>query len=212
MVRAILENRKSQTRRPIKKQPEGTPFSTLEWANNLANASGVVWKTSPSEQDIIDKGDRLRGRIFPFRCNDGRRYAIRCPIGIPGDRFWVRETWAMSGMNRVEYKASPADGKDFRAVSKWKSPYFMPRKYSRITLEITNVRVERVQEISEEDAIKEGICIAKFAEFQRENKVGFAKINRKGFENLWNTIYKRNPKYQWEQNPWVWVITFKEIK
>ena len=174
MVKAILEGRKTQTRRVAKPQPSFSEFK------------------------------------IPKNCK-----WIDCPYGQVGDRLWVRETWGMSGFNRIEYKAFPADGKDFRSVDRWRSPYHLFKKDSRITLEITDVRVERLQEISPDDVIAEGII----------EEDGDGLVLRDKFENLWNSIHKKKkvsyigdgtknreikiPSYTWQDNPWVWCLTFK---
>jgi len=154
MVKAILEGRKTQTRRVIKSP-----------------------KWSTTDRALVD---------------------FDCPYGWGGDRLWVKETWGMSGLNRVEYKAFPADGKDFRCVNRWQPSIHMSRKYSRITLKITEIRVERLQEITFDDCRKEGV-----------KKYPAQQNNRMLFLMLWNSL---NKKYPWLSNPWLWVISFRRIK
>lgn len=171
LVRAILEGRKTQTRRPITPQPE------------LTTRSGFSWK------------DRLYGA----GSNDGetnRNFAhVKCPHGKPGDRIWVRETFSIvpdhdepAGCSAVLYAA---DGQG--PYGKWRPSIHMPREYSRITLEITDVRVERLNSISEKDAQAEGMT----------DSMPILELSR-----LWNRIYPGN---YWQSNPWVWVIEFKQI-
>lgn len=122
-----------------------------------------------------------------------------CPYGHPGDRLWVRETFGISAHNGVVpfYKATEA----IALVYKWKPSIHMPRWASRITLEIVNVRVERLQDISAEDCIAEGVLST-----LREHD---AVIDlRDKYRALWESI---NGPGSWEINPWAWVIEFKRI-
>lgn len=134
---------------------------------------------------------------------------IPCPYGTPGDRLWVRETWfcdnpataqdALSRMEGVYFKATEASPHLF----KWRPSIFMPRWASRITLEIAGVRVERLQEITEEDARAEGVDAHPPSAIDD-------RIYRRPFEVLWDSI---NGKiYPWASNPWVWVIEFKRYR
>jgi len=113
----------------------------------------------------------------------------KCPYGQPGDRLWVRETFAES-RSGVIYRAAPMfdDCEEGDVSWKWKPSIHMPRWASRITLEITAVRVERLQDISEEDAKREG----------------FPDVVH--FYELWTIL---NGKESWRANPWVWVVEFK---
>ena len=172
MVRAILDGRKTQTRRVIKPQPDH--IHTFQ--------KGIL---------LPQIGDK----------------EIRCPYGQPGDRLWVRETWAKNNPvldAKVCYRAdlmSPDLGKP------WKPSIYMPRWASRITLEIVNVRVERVQEITEADVIAEGIGAFTLA---RGVLSDAPPDPRWKFIELWNSI-NANRGYGWEINPWVWVIEFKVL-
>ena len=182
MVRAILDGRKTQTRRVVK------GVNRMNW---LKGASNHV-----------------------VHCVDS------CPYGQVGDRIWVRETWFNQkeayekskklvskwkyGKSSLEESKYPdimyqADYVGKKMLCKWKPSIHMPRWASRITLEIKDVRVERLQEISEEDAIEEGIPNAAYA----INPIW-------SFESLWDSIHKK--ENTWEDNPWVWVIEFKRIR
>jgi hypothetical protein len=143
--------------------------------------------------------------------------AIRCPYGQPGDRLWVRETF------RSKQQCGETIDWTYRAdcpalteyLFPWKPPIFMPRQASRITLEIVSVRVERLQDISEDDAKAEG---ADFGFWHPEQGV-FAEPTdeedeqnscfRDGYAFLWESI---NGVGSWDLNPWVWVVEFKEVK
>ena len=107
-----------------------------------------------------------------------------------GDRLWVRETfYRIPGMEKPYYRT---DYDDYRALGiKWMTPHYMPQKYSRITLEVTSVRAERLQEISEIDAILEG-C-----------------ESREAYRKRWDTI--NGKRYPWGSNPWVYKIEFKKL-
>lgn len=168
MVRAILNDRKTQTRRVIKPQP----LSLNPYLRGNASIE-------------IDIGQKHKPQW------------IKCPYGQPGDRLWVRESWHIDedDPQNPYYKAEEKHPEIF---PKWNSPIHMPRWASRITLEITKVRVERLQEISEYNALKEG-CQSELMFSARTNFIG-----------LWNSLHKK--EYRWEDNPWVWVVSFKRVK
>ena len=155
---------------------------------------------------------------------------FRCPYGQPGDRLWVREMWGMSFEDIViaigrQFVSGGTWGSDdrpdrkpcvvFRAdgdmpdnspheTARWSTPVQMPRWASRITLEIVSVRVERLQDISDFDAYKEG------AESKASRVTGpYCMSYVEGFKQLWESI---NGPDSWDQNPWVWVVEFKEVK
>lgn len=241
MVRAILEGRKTQTRRVVKLAYE--EFSK-EWAAAVypARDSGwIAWwpNDSPYLAEFTKKA-----------YTDG----FQCPYGKPGDRLWVRETWASQidrpdfeeqldqlddSLVRTEltYRATPRIGIRVPGVIrpvdrmtyldestalehhcfgwpiKWKPSIFMPRWASRITLEITDVRVERVQSISEEDAEAEGLY---HSQDHISDLFGFEPgkfTNRTAlgaFGRLWRSINEK--KHPWSLNPWVWVVEFKRVE
>lgn len=184
MVKAILENRKTQTRRPVVRLPELKDDPFCAWTACFdKNGEGCFLQGADSDGNCFD--------VFP---EDD--VLLKCPFGHPGDRLWVKETYSEGGKGWI-YKA---DGVDLsKALSlRWKSSIHCHRRASRITLEIVNVRVERVQEISKEDCQKEGLAL-----LQGEIKSEYAV--------LWNSIYGKG-QYAWDKNPWVWVIEFKNIK
>lgn len=135
-----------------------------------------------------------------------------CPYGRAGDRLWVRETWAWSGDKTVAEAERIAQGEVWYRTDprwtnpaiRWRSPIHMPRWASRLTLEITEVRVQRVQEISEEDAKAEGAPFD--AGGNEELGVGY----RIGFCRLWDSLNAKRG-YSWESNPWVWALTFRRV-
>ena len=191
MVRAILDGRKTQTRRVVK----------------LTDSGRVKEPGSPRNWHLDDP-----------------EAVMACPYGVPGDRLWVREAWQAFFADEVPadrprgprhtmgipaqperesfvfYRADgdlshPEDGSE----ALWRPSIHMPRWASRITLKIVSVRVERVQEISEKDALAEGV----------DDGTGPPIKPRDRFSRLWNSINaKRAP---WDSNPWVWVIEFRRV-
>jgi len=183
MVQAILEERKTMTRRILKVQG-CKPFLPDD-----------TW----SETDIIH----------------WTRNGSTCPYGVPGDLLWVRETW-MHAPNypylpeKYYYKASMSDQFIKEWPKSWKPSIHMPKSAARIWLEITDVKVERLQDISNEDALKEGIKVIEPDEayFDYMQYAGSYLHPRGSFFSLWEKI---NGKESLEQNPWVWVIEFKRV-
>ncbi len=181
MVRAIMEGQKTQTRRVIGLAQFGrsdTPGYGWTFRGTRNGGRGHLWQDFRHEQML-----RL------------------CKFGTPGDRLWVRETFSDS--EPVFYRA---DGIANDSDMRWKPSIFMPRELSRLTLEIVAVRVERVQDISHDDAVAEGCFrIEPCAEYPHGNAWG-----RLGFSHLWDTINAVRG-HGWENNPWVWVVEFKRI-
>lgn len=203
MVRAILDGRKTQTRRVIvgkSANNDGKPIATCAYS-----------AIGPSVLDAREFGLLTAG--------DQGYETVRCPYGSPGDVLWVRETWGfgcgmhgepdiLSGkrvctINCINYRADtdtlpPDDGK-------WRPSIHMPRWASRIMLEVVSVRVERVHDISEEDAVAEGAshtgCDVAADEIESA---------RDHFCRLWDRINEARGS-GWSVNPWVWVIEFKRI-
>lgn len=172
MVRSLVQGRKTQTRRLVKPQP---CFDEPLWLDGEGH-SGTGWYVCEAE--------------YP---EEGSEF-YKCPFGQVGDRLWVRETWAHCRKGHIAYREDGAGSCHF---DRWRPSIHMPRSASRITLEVTNVRVERLQNISEEDALAEG------------NLWGTHKDTpppSKQFQNTWEYLYGRE---SWDANPWVWVIEFK---
>ena len=201
MVRAVLAGTKTQTRRAVKPQP---PMG-CEYIINGAYSHALC--RSIENPDLW---------VPPTARSTDHR--LPCPCGQPGDRLWVREAWnvmtADGGKRTVFYRADE-DDPDWHGL-KWKPSIHMPRRASRITLEITGVRVERLNEISEEDAKAEGIAPHRKGGWCWEqppkgiegtNHFG-AKTARDAYSDLWGAI---NGPGSWEQNPYVWVIAFRRV-
>lgn len=185
MVRAIFEGRKTQTRRVVKPQPNqyftNPQTLILDWPKHYRRKI-----TGPKQFGCIQEANR-------FMAED-------CPYGIPGDRLWVRETFCTDGVD-CWYRADNHPELDHG----WQPSIHMPRWVSRITLEIINVWVERVQEITSGDALAEGII--PFSGVTNAIQ-GQGWEPRDEFIELWNSINARRG-YSWGDNPWVWVIEFK---
>jgi len=192
MIRALLDGRKTMTRRVVKPQPDGH----RRWTK-LADAAW--WTASPGEdwQSSVD---------------------VRCPFGDPGDRLWVRETFAYAGPRgerdgQVVYRADLSDDevRDSNLApslareygSQWRPAIHMPRWASRLTLAITAVRVERVQEITDEDAVREGVV-----EDRGPGETWYEGKAKGIFARLWDTIHGPGA---WDRNDWVWVVEFKVV-
>ncbi|HBX3773777.1 TPA: hypothetical protein MHZ58_23820 [Klebsiella pneumoniae subsp. pneumoniae] len=219
MVRAILDGRKTQTRRIIKQQRQGES-----------------WSVQPAKNPRIPKHTHdwwLPNATQPYA-------ALICPFGAVGDRIWVRETWATLGnedgcyvdweenlckgdersaarIYRASCEQRPGDyglwsipddacwkphTENQKFEGAWRPSIHMPRWASRILLEITDVRVERLNSISEEDAGREGYPADPSPYGGRMDKWLW-------FRQLWDGIY---PEQSFKHNPWVWVIGFKRVE
>lgn len=201
MVRAILDTRKTQTRRIIKPSPNPAAGLNPDYADCSAFYN--------------HKGEAVG---YGFVDDEGREF--KCPYGKPGDRLWVRETWAAIPADRPSgYWSNPKlIGKDYwyKATDhlpdwggKWKPSIHMPCRASRINLLVTDVRVERVQEISETDAIAEGIDV--WHDMYRcgpDSAPCWTRDAVVAFGWLWDSINAARG-YSWESNPWVWVVEFQ---
>lgn len=217
MVRAILDGRKTQTRRVVKFAfpPPNMPHPDMHLGVGcpLGQAGDRLWvretfvqliAVSPAidEPVTIGKGERL----------------IEPPTSWVDDKGDIH--WHYDGVV-VAYRADSditfCDGDGFCADSgfansddlpRWRPSIHMPRWASRITLEITNVRVERLQEIKETDALAEGIYpVEVFGEKRYAHCDGISFLTAQdAYHDLWNSIYKN-----WDENPWVWVIEFKRV-
>lgn len=210
MVRAILEGRKTQTRRVIR--------DIDKWDRAYLNDSRRVGKPVGEVEFFY----------YPS-CGGGK---IEPPYGRSGDSLWVRETWGTEiQYGGVRPSRLPSDIKIFyrtdgegqRGLDRWRPSIFMPRWASRITLMVTNVRVERVQDISEDDAIAEGIQRFDYGpdsykpEYRticfgtQELALGAMHTTAKGaFSRLWDSINSKSG-YSWASNPWVWVVEFEIV-
>ncbi|MEI1021576.1 hypothetical protein [Pseudomonas aeruginosa] len=187
MVRAILEGRKTVTRRAVKglqipTEDKTTPHEGLRW--------------SALGQRHLRYGFNVFGSTEEECAHELARCGV-CPFGKPGDRLWVRETFADIGC-RLTFRADLEDGAHC-SVTRWTPSLHMPRWASRILLEITAVRVERLQQITIGEICKEGLARSMY-EFIPVTTAFDA------FAELWNSTGG-----DWDANPWVWVVEFKRV-
>lgn len=234
MVRAILDGRKTQTRRIMKVQPESNQLGLLLITDSTKHSD--IGKYHWAESNAT--GNHVRSKLFSS------------PFGAVGERIWVRETWATLGNEEGSYvdwednlckgdersaariyRASceqrpgdyglwsiPDDAywkphtKEHKFEGAWRPSIHMPRWASRILLEITDVRVERLNAISEEDARAEGIIDGGCLNCGEPEPCGCANPEpdaTDAFAYLWQSIYGQD---NWNANPWVWVIEFKRVE
>lgn len=221
MVRAIFDGRKTQTRRIVKPQPE--------------NDTCFTW----FRPDGFDPGSCAEEGLWT---DSPKRFLQKCPYGRPGDRLWVRETWQPHVEGDDEYGVRYRADQSFRmanddselhnnvvscgidpSVDRWRPAIHMFRWASRITLEVTDVRVEQLQDISRDDAFAEGVdavnpyeitpdlppgMCACFRDYQDAGN-WFAASPQASFQSLWKHI---NGDDSWKANPWVWVVSFSRIE
>lgn len=151
------------------------------------------------------------GMCGVYRNDDGTftgQY-LDCPYGQPGDRLWVRETWAQHTIEGDTYTVYRADSEPDGDGAPWRPSIFMPRVACRIVLEITGVRVERLQDISEADVQAEGVDAYAKAYCSRLPEDELTAVEY--YEGLWDSLNKARG-YGWDSNPWVWVLTFEQVK
>lgn len=194
MVRALLAGSKTQTRRVLK-QATGLSLSVCmdEAAPGVA-ALSWLHGDGPGH-DVHEHIER-----------------VRCPYGQPGDRLWVREAWGLwqqpfdHESHDVVYRADV----DRPEPKRWRPSIHMPRWASRILLEVTDVRVERLQDISEADAIAEGIVPFGDGGFVSDDDGRcYGATARQSYAYLWESI---NGADSWAANPWAWVVSFRNVR
>jgi hypothetical protein len=216
MIRAIIAGQKSQTRRAMR---------------NQVVSPGIVQLARPGYCEIVNEhGVQIPG--------------FHCPYGQPGDQLWVREAWSVEMLSAygtkdgyhsnyaLRYKADlsereievlPGEPDPYIKLYEnqrfdWRPSIHMPRLASRITLEITGVRVERLQDINEEDAKAEGVERTvtgdgwrRYSDDPEQESAGLtpcaSAIN--SYQSLWSAI---NGDDSWNANPWVWVVEFKRVQ
>jgi len=224
MVQAILDGRKTQTRRVIKPQPRYGQNVTCTVCGQRKAPQGrsIPDATSASYCTHECKGyytDPQPDYLFSTETDAdfGYHWNPRCPYGIPGDRLWVRETWRTDKLGEGEYPVRKGQWIECRATpdippptypGRWRASIHMPRWASRIDLEITDIRVERVQEISPQDVCREGIRPTIPGGFEIDE---CDWIGAQQFKPLWDSINAKRG-YGWGVNPWVWVISFRRIE
>ena len=234
MVRAILEGRKTQTRRIMKPQLSQNLYATrIRYEQHPFSPSAFAG--TPAE-GRVEGEDRMSWVAYDWVDNPvgvEEKDWLKCPYGVPGDRLWVRETWHPAARLGTEYEIEyQADKSSLlkdagwegatptidRAIdSGWKPSIHMPRWASRLTLEIVSVRVERLQDITEEDAKAEGVepvglssfNMMQYRDYSGESGDKGFHSPRSSYESLWEKI---NGAGSWDKNPWVWVVEFKKLE
>lgn len=189
MVMAILESRKVQTRRVVRDHPKG---------HDPRHIAGTTWEW----WNVDDKGE-------------GFKIYRRCPFGTIGDHLYVREAMIVgehpqgNGLT-YHYKADGAKSCMVaqHPMGKTIPSIYMRRGCSRIMLEVTNIRVEQIKAISDEDCEAEGVCPSEDGDASDwlADESGW----RRTFRQTWDALNKKRG-YGWEKNPWCWTLTFKEI-
>ncbi|TXG96520.1 MAG: hypothetical protein E6R08_09305 [Nevskiaceae bacterium] len=195
MVRAILSGQKTVTRRVVKPQFQAAPVDVVD---------GVPSWDSPTN--------------YAGEVQMNTQHGKPCPYGKPGDRLWVREAWAQinvaqaPGESWVVYRECD-NRTDYGGP--WKPSIHMRRRDSRILLEVTDVRVERLQDISDDQAEAEGIegcipsCPGPYDEHGNPECDCMNLTYKQSFQALWESI---NGRKSWDADPWVWVVEFKRIE
>ncbi len=226
-VRAILEGRKTQSRRVVKHQPcRSLPHTKTvgEGLHSLDIVHPLGWSWHPNGPNgwrafAVDLADVLESMVQ------------RCPYGRAGDRLWVKESWMQlyeadneggltclppsfeptrRALRRAKYRATDTAPANFAAS--WRGPLLMPRWASRLTLELTEVRVEPVQDLSEADARAEGMTLEALRGTVNGHPAtvhAMSHVQRYIWE--WDTLNAKRG-FAWASNPWVWVLTFRRVE
>lgn len=203
MVQAILQGNKTQTRRTRKLEEINERAS--DWVTPFGNLHGDKW-------------------VFTAEHGEAKQVRVTCPYGQVGDILWVREKFETDTDGTVKFFANNIEvehNSAYRILTKWKPSIHMPKAACRIWLQITDIRVERLQNISEQDAIAEGV--ERWVEERLRSKPTHYKVYYydddddstysssaiTSYETLWQKI---NGKDSWNLNPWVWVIEFQKVE
>lgn len=203
MVTAILEGRKTQTRRIVKPK---TSMEKYLWDNQHFKENYYYEKTISFFRNCDDE-NMTTYAVFKNSKQPFNKEWFKFPFGNIGDQLWVKEKWnyinedmALRDLIKNNFRYYATYDLSIRDKIKWKSSMFMPRHTSRIMLEITGIRCERLHDITGYDVMSEGIeCDERYSD-------QWKKI---AYEILWNKI---NGKDSWDLNPYVWVIEFKRVK
>jgi hypothetical protein len=209
MVQAIRAGRKTMTRRVINPQPG----KCLNWVKSLEQNPAKCNSTHFYLTDI-NWGRGPEPTICCRNCQIPYRYGVEgkidsdkhiCPVYRPGDILWVRETWKVDASDHdndsYTYKADPGLERYPNNLLHWRPSIFMPKAAARIFLRVTDVRAERLQNITPDDIGREGTPFG----------MTFAPYD--GFSRLWDGINakRKDGAYAWDRDPWVWVYAFERI-
>ena len=241
IINAILAGRKTQTRRVIKCNCNclhngkllgewGLSKPPYRWTGAKDDALWQLFGESPVVGDWVE--------WFQTDVDDYASEKVPCPYGKPGDRLWVRESWLKLDRDHRHDVSKPNDwlapwgdkprrnGCAYKAdatsesercrlelgYKNWTPSIHMPRWASRITLEVTNVRVERLLSITEDDAISEGATLADNPDYDPDDPFDDAPQSyRAGFLESWGKINAKRG-FAYDMNPWVWVLEFKRVE
>ncbi len=225
MVQAILSGTKTQTRRVVKTKQKGWNCHDLEFSGmNFITADKLTTRSKSVQKELTG----AHAFFKEYKSNLG----IKCPYGQPDDLLWVRETWQHTKTLHIHptdenygyvFKADNQPWKDYEGW-KWRPSIHMPKAAARIWLRVKDVRVERVQDISGEDAKAEGCAYSELLEGYEcltcDTKHGHVMAHglicedgafstaKQSFQSLWYAI---NGIESWHENPWVWVVEFEEL-
>ena len=193
MVRAIIGGKKFQTRRLIKPQP-------LMGPGGVHGPTWAKYEPACNEWEFWGPKDPENGRALLYEHGRHKpRYAL-------GSQPWVRESFVYrSKHDRYYFKADHPEYEPY-AHDGWKSPRAMPKAASRLSLEILDIRAQRLHDITETDAIAEGVDCYSQDDIRRQATWS----RRQDFAQLWDVIHKRDD-FPWVSNPWVWAYTFKFV-
>lgn len=210
-VRAVRDGRQTQIRRVIQRQPQYHCTVQVCYSPEPEGGDKVIYDGWPCSLRA-SRGRNLRafGALVPIR--------QPCPYGRPGERLWAKETWwpttivsstdptKPSGSRGAAYRER--DG-TYLGPMKWRPARSMPRWAARITLEVTDVRVQRVQDISPQEAVAEGMELCGLHPYVRPGMIS-EQYWIKTFSDYWDSINAKRG-YGWDANPWVWAITFRKV-
>lgn len=213
MVKAVMDGSKTKTRRTkgLETRNENPELWTTEGCRttNMYHFRDFPAKKNPTKLVEFRKTETDQQE-------ERREYWSACPYGNPGDLLWVRETHRIAGGPTTHFYQYFADRSDWirSPLNRWKPSIHMPKDAARLWLMIEDVRVERVQDISEEDAIAEGVIKGEGFNkgtslyYDYEAEIYNLQYAKSSFKYLWYVI---NGRESWKSNPWVWVIQFRVI-
>jgi hypothetical protein len=216
MVKSILHGKKTQTRRIVSPQPTYLPHLAMwGWKQVAGGGSEISWA-----QDMADPimeycpygqpGDHLWVReSWAMRTavySDGIERTSICYAATP--KYGIRVPGCLRNVDQMCYLhvSTPLEHHGWGWPIKWRPSIHLPRKYSRITLEITSVRVERLQYISDDDIVAEGIDYM----VEKDGSLS-TTFNRQAFATVWDKINGKRNGCAWTNNPWVWVVEFEPL-